>query len=90
MCEYFHSTNLFKCPSCRKELRNYMQELKDKVSTIPKERKQLFLNYLKEGNIGQAVARIDPDKEFESVVWFQIVSDQITINQYETVDFVAK
>jgi hypothetical protein len=90
MCEYFHTTNLYTCPQCKKELRNYMQELKAKIETIPKERKQLFLDYLKEGNVGQAVERIDPKKEFDCSVWFQIISDQITVHKYETFNFTAK
>lgn len=90
MCEYFHATDLYTCPKCNKELRSYVGELRAKIDSIPKERKQLFLDYLKEGNIGQAVARIDPDKEFESNVWFTIISDQIDVHRYETFDFKAK
>ncbi len=84
MCEYFHATDLYNCPSCHKELRNFDAERRAVIDGIPRERKQLFLDYLKEGNIGQAVERIDSSKEFDSGIWFQIVSDQIVTHKYET------
>jgi len=52
LCKYFHSTDLYKCPKCKKELRNFQAELRAKVDAVPLKRKQEFINNLQKGNVG--------------------------------------
>lgn len=91
MCQYFHSTELYSCPKCGIELRNFMQEIRDKVKLVPIELKQKILDVLKEGkNIGQAIEIVDPDKKYESIIWFNVISDQIEEHRYQTFNYKAK
>lgn len=81
-CEYFHATNLYDCPSCGIKLRDFNKELRVKVDAVPKETKQKFVDFLKEGNVGSAIKKIDPNGETDSLIWFTIVSDQIRSMEY--------
>lgn len=74
LCAYFHTTDLYTCPKCHKELRNYMQELRAKVDVVPLDVKQTIINGLHEGlNVGQALDLVDVERE----VGYQIISDNI-------------
>ena len=90
MCEYFHKTDLYDCPKCGKKLRDFKAELRAKVDAVPREVKQKFVDYLREGNIGQAIEKIDPEHKIEDIVWFNIVSDQIEVHRYETFNPTVK
>lgn len=90
LCEYFHKTDLFDCPHCGKKLRDYYAELKAKVDAVPIELKQIFLDHLKNKNVGDAMKATDPNSKYESVVWYKIVSDQIDTHTYQTFNFKAK
>ena len=88
LCKYFHETTLFSCPKCGKKLRDFQQELRDKVDAVPKELKQKFIDELKNGNVGYAMNQVDPDKKYENIIWYTVLNDQIGAYHYlkETVD----
>lgn len=90
LCAYFHSTELYDCPKCGIKLRDFQAELRAKVDAIPREKKQELLDYLKEGNVGYAIAKVDPKREVESLVWHTIIADQIEHHGYHTFNFTAK
>lgn len=91
LCIYFHSTDLFDCPKCGKKLRDFYAELKFKCDAVPKELKQEFLNFLKDGkNIGDAIIAIDPQSKYEDIVWFNIFGNQIENHGYKTFNFQIK
>jgi hypothetical protein len=91
VCEYLHATDLYDCPKCKKELRNFKAELQAKIDAVPIELKQKFLDYLKAGkNVGEAMFETDPLTKFENIVWYNIVGNQIENHSYQTFNFQAK
>lgn len=80
MCERFHATDLYTCPKCNCELRNFKKELRAKVDAVPIEIKQKILDNLKTMNVGDAIKA--SGFEGESLVGFTIVSDQIETSSY--------
>lgn len=89
-CEYFHSTTLYDCPKCGKKLRDFYVELKAKVDAVPLELKQIFLDHLKDKNVGDAMKATDPDGKYENIIWYNIVGNQIETMSYSTFNFKAK
>ena len=90
MCEEFHKTHLYDCPSCGIKLRDFQQELRDKVDAVPKELKQQFIDELKNGNVGYARNKVDPDEKYEFLTWATILSDQIQVHTYEILNEEVK
>jgi hypothetical protein len=88
LCAYFHSTDLYSCPKCGIQLRDFKAELRAKVDAIPKERKQELLDHLKDGNVGYAISKVDPNREVDSLIWYTIIGDQI--ESYDYFNFKAK
>lgn len=91
MCKYFHATDLYICPKCRCELRNYMQELQAKCAAVPIEIKQKYLDILKDGKtIGEAISGADPESKYPTEVWHQIVANQIEVTKQHIFNYTAK
>lgn len=83
LCKLFHETNLYDCPSCGKQLRNFQAELRAKIDAVPLEIKQRIIDGLHNGlNVGQAIEASGlKEIESDSLVGYTIVSDNI--NSYE-------
>ena len=91
LCEYFHATDLYSCPKCGKELRNFKAELQAKIDLVPLELKQTILDHLKNHkNVGEAMKLTDPDEKYENIVWYNIIGNQIENYPYQTFNFQAK
>lgn len=91
VCEYFHATTLYECPKCGKKLRDFQAELQAKVDAVPFDRKVAFLRFLKEGRfVKEAIDLADPNGDFETIVWYNIIKNQIESHEYKTFNFNAK
>jgi len=79
MCKHFHATDLYKCPSCGKKLRDFQAELRAKIDAIPQEIKQKILDGLRSGmNVGDAIEASGINEiESDSLVGLTIISDNI-------------
>lgn len=80
LCVYFHATNLYTCPNCGCELRNFQKELRAKVDAVPIEIKQKILDGLKTMNVGDSIKASGFDGEF--LVASTIIADQIETSTY--------
>ena len=76
-----------KCVFCKVKIGlSFKEREQKKVDAIPLKKKQEFLDALKENNVGDAIKKVDPNKEHESSAWFNVLSQNITTHKYHAIN----
>ena len=67
------------CILCDKKIgKSFRQKIREQIDLIPQEKKQALLDALWSGKtVGEAQKIVDPKNEVDSLIWGQIISDNI-------------
>ena len=71
--------NVEYCVLCKKKIGlSFRERLDKKVKKVPQEKKQKLLDVIWEGKtVGEAIDVVDPKRKLDSMIWHQIISDNI-------------
>lgn len=71
--------NVEHCVLCKKKIGlSFSERLDIKVKRVSQEKKQRLLDAIWEGKtVGEAIDVVDPKRKLDSMIWHQIISDNI-------------
>lgn len=74
------SKNIEHCLLCKKKIGlSFRERLDIKVKAIPQEKRQKLLDAIWGGKtVGEAIDVVDPKRKLDSMIWHQIISDNIS------------